>query len=316
MLLITFNRPDHTRQVWNEIKKQKPKYLFVFQDGSRPNNKEDIEKVEQVRALFNPDEIDWECELKTNFNENNLGCGRGPAAAITWFFDNVEEGLIFEDDCLPTPEFFQYTSMLLEKYRDNDKVSFIGGTNYQDGIKRGDASYYFSAGHHGTWGWGSWRRVWNKFDYRLSNIDEKDAKEIFKNYFPNLRQREYWMNIFEKSKLDQFDNSAWDYQFYISCWKHNMLAVIPNVNLISNIGFDDEATHTTAEDDKFASNKTSTILPLTFNLNLVLDTQADYYLHRFYVQSYEYGWSGIKRLPFRINKRIKRALGIKGSWFK
>ena len=316
ILLITFNRPDHTRQVWDEIKKQKPKYLFVFQDGARPNNKEDIDKVEQVRALFKPNEIDWECELKTNFNENNLGCGRGPAAAITWFFDNVEEGLIFEDDAVPATDFFPYAEELLEKYRDDDKIKVIASIHL-DNKTYGDASYYFTMMNRNLCAWAMWKRSWSNFDYYLASTKRKELmQKMRKLYSSNIRIREYWGERLDEIHKDRLDDSSWDMQFLISIWLVGGLGIAPNVNLSSNIGFDDEATHTTNENNPLANLPVGEIMPLTHPTEIKQNKKADINYDKIYFQKNEYGWSGIKRLPFRINKRIKRALGIKGSWFK
>jgi len=316
VLLITFNRPDHTRQVWDEIKKQKPKYLFVFQDGARLNNKEDIDKVEQVRALFKPNEIDWECELKTNFNENNLGCGRGPAAAITWFFDNVEEGLIFEDDAVPATDFFPYAEELLEKYRDDEKIKVIASIHLDD-KRYGDASYYFTMMNRNLCAWAMWKRSWSNFDYYLASTKRKELmQKMRKLYSSNIRIREYWGERLDEIHKDRLDDSSWDMQFLISIWLEGGLGIAPNVNLSSNIGFDGEATHTTNENNPLANLPVGEIMPLTHPTEIKQNKKADINYDKIYFQKNEYGWSGIKRLPFRINKRIKRALGIKGSWFK
>lgn len=315
ILIITFNRPNHTRQVWEEIKKQKPKQVFVFQDGARVKNETDIKKCADVRAIFE-EKLDWECDLQTFYSETNLGCGKGPASAITWFFECVEEGIILEDDCFPTNDFFPFVEDLLDRYKDNDKISFIGGSSFQNGIQRGDGSYYFSAGPYGTWGWATWKSTWEKFDYMLDGFDEKMMKILVKTYFKKQIQRNYWMEIFHLTKDNRCNESCWDYQFYFSCWKNNMLAVIPNSNLITNIGFDSEGTHTFDENHPASNAKTESILPIKIPSKVVIDKNADFYLHKTIVQPYEFGWSGIKRLPFRVNKRIKRLFNIKGSWFK
>lgn len=315
ILLITFNRPNHTRQVWEAIKQQRPSSLYIFQDGSRAGNDIDIEKGKAVRAIFE-EPLDWDCEIKTYYSDKNLGCGLGPSSAITWFFEQVEEGIIMEDDCLPHIDFFKYCAELLERFRYEEKVSFIGGANYQDGQQRGSGSYYFSAGHHATWGWASWRRTWNRFDYYLEGFTDKLFQQTVRNYYTNLRIREYWFDIYKTIKKNRLNESAWDYQFYFVCWKYKLLAVVPNRNLIANIGFDADATHTRSEDNKFAKSITESILPLEHCDIVKQNKKADNYLHKIYVQPYEFGCSGLNRLPYRINKRIKRLVGKKGSWIK
>jgi hypothetical protein len=315
ILFITFNRPTHTGRVFDEIKKQKPKYLYVFADGPREGNESDLQKCKKVKSIFD-DNIDWDCELKKYYPISNLGCGKGPASAITWFFENVEAGLIFEDDCIPHPDFFEFCKILLNKYKSNTQISFIGGANFQDNQIIGSGSYYFSAGHHGTWGWASWRRSWQYFSYFIKDFNENELKFVLKKYFYNKTQINYWLEIFREVNNDRFNDSCWDYQFYYSCWRHGMIAIIPNKNLISNIGFDHLATHTFNFENQFANKTIECILPLNHPDYIIQDQSADYYMHRHYVQPYEYGLNFIKRLPFKLNKYVKRLVGKEGSWFK
>lgn len=313
VLLITFNRAENTRKVLEALKQVNPKYLFVFQDGAREGNAADKAKCAAVRSTFN--QIDWECEVKTYYSEKNLGCGKGPSTGIKWFFENVEQGIVLEDDCVPNSDFFIFCETLLDKYKDDKRISYIGGTNYQDGIKRGNGSYYFSDGHHGTWGWASWRRTWNFFDYYLTDFENEQFSRITQKYFVGKRMKEYWTEIFKVVKQNRFNESCWDYQFYFGCWRQNMLAIIPQTNLVANIGDDIDANHTQGN-GILLYRKTETILPVTHPTEVYQNQEADYYLHKKYVQPYEYGWSGLKRLPQRLNKRLKALLKKEGSWFR
>lgn len=209
VLFIIFNRPDTTQRVWDAIRLVAPQHLFVAADGPR-ENRPDEEKCKATRDIIG--HVDWDCEVKTLFQEKNLGCGPGPSTAINWFFQNVEEGIILEDDCLPHPDFFRFCEELLDYYRDNERIMEITGDNFQFGRKRGNASYYFSKYTH-NWGWATWRRSWRHYDYGL--IDADLAKHV------------------------------WDVQWMESVARNNGLTVVPNVNLVSNVGFGPEATHTT-----------------------------------------------------------------------
>jgi hypothetical protein len=268
-----------------------------------------------VRAILN-ESLDWDCELKTFFAESNLGCGKGPSSAISWFFEQVEMGIIFEDDCLPHPEFFSYCEQLLLKYKNDERISFIGGSSFQDPKQTIDESFYFGSGSYGTWGWASWKRAWQHFDYYIESIDKKAIKSLIKKYFKDIRQRDFWLEIFEKVKENRFNESCWDYQFYFSCWQKEMVAVLPYQNLITNIGYDDEGTHTFSTDHPAANLTTESILPLRFPAEVKLNIKADFYVFKKYTLSYEYGISGLKRLPYRMNKKLKRLLNHKGSWMK
>ena len=224
-------------------------------------------------------------------------------------------GIVMEDDCLAHPDFFPYCEELLIRYQDDNCIGFIGGCNYQDGQKHGNGSYYFAMGHHGTWGWASWQRVWNQFDYNLDSITEKEFASIIRYYGRDPRFIVYWEDMFARIKKDRMNDSAWDYQFYFSCWKHHQLAIMPNVNLVSNIGDGIDATHTSGLSPMLYT-MIYPILPLNHPVVVKQDCRADMYFHRTYIQSYDYGWRGLKRLPYRLNKCLKKILGHEGSWIK
>ena len=177
LLFIIFNRPDVTLRVFNELKKQKPKYLFIAADGPRAGFEDDIDKCKRVREVV-LNEIDWDCEVKTLFRDLNLGCGHAVSGAIDWFFENVEKGIILEDDCLPNKSFFYFCENLLESYKENDEVFAISGANFQD-KKIGKASYFFSKYLY-VWGWATWRRAWENYDFDLSGLENFKKEKIDK----------------------------------------------------------------------------------------------------------------------------------------
>lgn len=237
ILFLVFNRPDVTALVFNEIKKAKPKKLYVAADGAR--DIKELNKCNIVREIAT--NIDWDCELITLFREKNLGCKYAVSSAISWFFENEEQGIILEDDCLPSNDFFRFCDEMLSFYKDETKVRFIGGSNFQFGTKRGEASYYFSNLTH-VWGWASWRRVWNEYDVELAKFKELDHYELFNSIFKNPFLANDWYEIIRKLYNNEID--TWDYQLTITNLFSRGLSVIPNANLISNIGFGNNATHT------------------------------------------------------------------------
>jgi hypothetical protein len=248
ILLITFNRPNHTRQVWDAIKKQRPKYIYVFQDGARESNESDIEKCAAVRAIFE-EPLDWVCELKTFYSDVNLGCGKGPAAAITWFFDNVEQGIIFEDDCFPADSLFEFYEQLLNDYKDENKVSLITGTNLKAKWKSKNKSYVFSTVGAATMGsWASWRRVWVSFDYYITSWSSEETKCTIKNNLANKHYFDYFASEFNVYN-SIIQNHVWDYQWFFCRLLSNSLSIVSTVNQMSNIGFGDESTHTSNPND-------------------------------------------------------------------
>jgi hypothetical protein len=241
--LILFNRPDTTGRVFAEIARARPKKLFVIADGPRADHPADAEKCAASRAVVN--QVDWPCEVLTNYSETNLGCKMRPATGISWLFRHVEEAIIFEDDCLPDQTFFRYCAELLERYRDDERVMMISGDNFQGGRRRTEYSYYFSRYVH-TWGWATWRRAWQHFDVELKLWPVLRETDWLVDILGDGEAVEYWRAIFD-SVMDGRISKAWDYQWLFACWAQGGLAVTPEVNLVSNIGFGEGATHTVTD---------------------------------------------------------------------
>jgi hypothetical protein len=195
ILFLIFNRPDTTQKVFNEIRKIKPRQLFVAADGPREDHPEDKEKCEQTRKII--DQVDWDCEVKTLFRDKNLGCKHAVSGAINWFFKNVEQGIILEDDCLPDQSFFGFCQELLNKYKNNKQIFNISGNNFQDGMWRGDGSYYFSKYFH-CWGWATWADRWqNYFDIKMKNYPKFKEEKRIKELFSSKREIKFRMKNFE-----------------------------------------------------------------------------------------------------------------------
>ena len=279
ILFIIFNRLDTTEQVFEQIRKQKPKYLYIAADGPRKNREDDIENCRKTREIVN--KIDWDCELKTLFREENLGCGKAVSGAITWFFENVEMGVILEDDCLPHEDFFPYCEELLIRYKDNKEIKMISGDNFQNGIKRGDASYYFTAYTH-IWGWASWRRTWQEYDFSLDDILTKEFKKSLRYYFNSWQERQVWLDKFILMKKKSID--TWDFQLSFNVWKRKGINIMPNINLISNIGFGECSTHTSDDNNVLANIPSQSILPINhpdlISINKVADRYSFDFLYR------------------------------------
>lgn len=278
ILFIIFNRKDTAQRVFNKIKEIKPKKLYVAADGPRRNRKDDIENCKKTRDIIN--QVDWDCDLKTLFREENLGCGKGVSGAISWLFENEDRGIILEDDCLANDDFFVYCDDLLNRYKDNDTIKIISGDNFQNGNKRGESSYYFSS-YANIWGWATWRRFWREYEYDLNKYSIKELKSFYNPYSISYESRLYWKYRAQQMKKHQVD--TWDYQLQFSIWRKKGLNIIPNCNLIQNIGFDSNATHTSnMKDNSEKSVKTQNILPLIYNDNIKQNKVADKYFHNRY----------------------------------
>lgn len=274
ILFLIFNRLGTTQQVFEKIREIRPGYLYIAADGPREGNDDDRIKCENVRKYV-LENVDWDCQVKTLFQEQNLGCGLNPATAITWFFEHVEEGIILEDDCVPSPSFFEYCANLLERYRNDERIYMISGSNFQD-KSYGNASYFFS--EYGiVWGWATWRRAWKKFDYSLASVSEGLFENKIKNVFSTDEQRNYCVNILKKLKSD-FKNDIWDYQWHIAIWLNNGITITPNKNLISNIGFNNEGTHTMHEINGVSNRKHESIVKIKHPGKIRVYKKADEYL--------------------------------------
>jgi hypothetical protein len=264
LLFIVFNRLDTTRQVFEKIRKARPPLLYVAADGPRPNFFSDREKVKEVRDYV-VNNIDWSCEVKTLFSEHNLGCRYGPIAAINWFFENEESGIILEDDCLPSLSFFWYCEELLKKHRHDQKVFGIGGELKFEQVKINQNQYGF-VGYPLAWGWASWRRAWQHFN------DIPSDCQALSRFFPEKKRREilkFWISRCEDLKNKEVN--WWDYQLGLAMICNQALWAFPPVNLVSNIGFGPNATHTKDPDSPEAFRAAYDIsLPLQKNNELVV----------------------------------------------
>jgi hypothetical protein len=260
ILLLVFNRPDKVRQLISALALVKPKKLYVSSDGPRVGVVADVQKCQETRALFL--ELPWECEVMTNFSDRNLGCMSGPVSGINWFFSHVEEGIILEDDCIPSPAFFPYITELLNQYRHDEQIMHLSGTSFLTGMNIAiNERYYFSHIAHG-WGWATWKRAWNKFDIKMSELEGLPKKLEDNNTFISKRQRRFWVNLFKH--VQTADNGIWDAQWEYSILNNQGICITPAVSLIENIGFDADATHTKAPSGQLLGRKFKTAeLPST-----------------------------------------------------
>ncbi|MBD2002457.1 MULTISPECIES: glycosyltransferase family 2 protein [Cyanophyceae] len=270
--LLIFKRPETTEKVFEAIRQAKPPKLLVVADGPRADKPGEAEQCAAARAII--DRVDWDCEVLKNYSDVNLGCGLRPATGITWVFEQVEEAIIFEDDCLPHPTFFQFCEELLSKYRDDERVMAIAGTSLLGEWRSPLQSYYFSQ-FGGNWGWASWRRAWKFFDYNINLFPQLLEAQFLENYLREPKYYLYWKKLFQEI-YESSDRSCWDYQWLLACWMQNGLRICPEVNLITNIGFGANATHTFS-DNPLANVQTQEInLPLKHPQFMIQDFQADH----------------------------------------
>lgn len=245
ILFILFNRPDTTKIVFDVIRKMKPLRLYVAADGPRPKVQTDVSRCAEAREIIKG--VDWDCQVKTLFREKNLGCGMGVSTAISWFFDNEPEGIILEDDCVPSDSFFWFCEELLERFRHDSRVMHIGGNNFLDDQTNKDYSYYFSRNGH-IWGWATWRRAWKTYDFKITRFNQMRDEGFFDEFFLNKVEKFYRLRKFTQVRDGTID--TWDYQWDFARFINSGLSIAPQKNLVKNIGFGAGATHTTSENSK------------------------------------------------------------------
>ena len=240
VLLLTWRRPHTTKQVIEALRAVAPSHLYVASDG--PRSEADARNIEVTRELITA-LIDWPCELRTRFSDYNQGCQLGVSSAISWFFEQEEVGIVLEDDCVPHPDFFVYCRELLIRYRNDTRIWCISGDNFQNGAWHGEGSYYFSRYNH-CWGWATWRRCWTEYANHVQIWESVQASNAWQRaMFEHSEERSYWMNIWDQLFTRGIPDS-WAYRWSLVCMANHGLTALPNQNLVTNVGFGDQATHT------------------------------------------------------------------------
>lgn len=296
VLLIGFNRPDLLRRVIDSLREVAPTRVYLAVDGPRPNRPDELSRVQECRSLV--DEINWGAEVRTLFQEENLGCGRGVTAAITWFFDSEDEGIILEDDILADASFFQFCDELLERYRNDARVFAISGCNFvpPEFQSHPEQAYRFSQIPH-IWGWATWRRSWNQHRLDIAGWRKRlPPRRLWARSGHSLAGALYWATTFELLARKQVD--TWDGQFVYASMRANSWTATSNVNLVRNLGFGEEATHTKDEVE------TRVVEPITLPTSPVpvaLDKKADAWTrkHHFHVSMVGFAVQGARYLRQR-----------------
>jgi len=275
--LIIFNRPAVTARVFEVIKQVRPSQLFLIADGPRKDVGSDVELCQAARAVV--EEVDWPCEVHKNFSDANLGCGRRPATGISWVFEHVDKAIILEDDCLPHPTFFRFCDELLERYLDDTRIMHIAGYNRGLYHEAGEYSYYFSRLPL-CWGWATWRRAWCHFDFDMKHFEEISETDLWDGLLGCRQVERFWekrlAGLKQSGKTD-----IWDFQWDFSCWIQHGLSIIPNTNLIRNIGLGKDATHTREFDSRIFELEEGAIgFPLHHPPYVIRDARLDVSLFR------------------------------------
>ncbi|RUS98513.1 hemolytic protein HlpA [Dulcicalothrix desertica PCC 7102] len=304
-----FKRPQTTEKVFEAIRQAKPTKLLVVADGPRSNVPGEADKCYAAREIIK--RVDWECEILTNYSDTNLGCKLRVSSGLNWVFENVEEAIILEDDCLPHPTFFNFCEELLEKYRYDNRIMVISGNNFQFGRTRTQDDYYFSRYTH-WWGWATWRRAWQYYDVNMTSWNQVKNQGYLKDILKDPTSVKYWFDTFQATYEGKID--TWDYAWLLTCWLQNGLSILPNKNLVSNIGFCSEATHTLNSTTVLANVPIEEMsFPLKHPQFIIRNEKADNFTHNLLYNRLIL-FRVYRRLMFYwlfYNKKIQSLIGYK-----
>ncbi|NEQ24075.1 MAG: glycosyltransferase family 2 protein [Microcoleus sp. SIO2G3] len=303
IVFVIFKRPNTTEKVFEVIRQIKPSQLLVIADGARADRPDEAEKCAAARAVI--DCVDWDCEIFKNYSDINLGCAKRVSSGLDWVFNIVEEAIILEDDCVPHPTFFRFCEELLERYRYDSRIASISGQNVQFGRKRTEYSYYFSRYNH-CWGWATWRRAWQHFDFHLKLWPEiKEKKFLHDILDSDPHAVEYWTKTFQSLYDGSGLEDSWAHRWTFACWINSSLGVLSNENLISNIGFGlSEATHDMGKRSPYNSMPTQALqFPLKHPPFLIRDRQADSFTHNTL-----FNFSVSQRIKLKVQRSVKQLL--------
>ena len=278
ILLIIWKRPQKILSLINALRKVKPSEIYISCDGPISTDSNNIALVEATKQIVST-EINWNCTISFNYLKENLGCKNGVIAGISWFFSKVEYGLILEDDCIPAEAFFQFTAELLPYYKNDMRIWTISGSNFQNGVIRGDGSYYFSRIPL-IWGWATWRSRWILYDKNIQKLSTFKKTYLSRSIFNCSSEANYWFNSWRSIQNGTLD--TWDYQWVFTCLINSGLSIIPNYNLVENIGFDSEATHTKVS--RYTKKAEDIFFPISHPSFTIVDTTADLYQFKTHYQ--------------------------------
>lgn len=299
IVFIIFNRPETTRQVFEKIKAVKPNKIYIIADAPRENFPSDIEKCKETKAIV--ENIDWDCDAHRHYSKYNLGCGRNIAQGLNCVFENEEMAIILEDDTLPAMSFFQYCQELLIRYKDDNRIMHIGGTNWHPEVKVTDASYFFSKDAH-IWGWATWKRAWDYFDYYMKDYPKFVSSKQYKNVINLKREQKYFLNrwgSFYKTNYLSKERSNWDYQWYYTILKNNGLCIWPSSNLVSNIGPIGTHSNTKSSQGLFFRK---------VNENYRIEKHPDFILRDLNFDNYHFKKYKYQNFASRLNNKLNKII--------
>jgi hypothetical protein len=302
--MLIFKRPQTTEKVFAAVRQAKPPKLLVVANTLSKQAGEPLDaKCAAARAII--DQVDWDCEVLKNYADLYMGCKQRIYSGLDWVFSQVDRAIVLEDDCVPHPSFWRFCQEMLDRYQDDEQIVAVTGDNFQLGRKRTPFSYYFSRYTH-FWGWATWRRAWQSYDVNMTRWPELRDQGWLEQFLGDKAAADWWTQTFEKTYQERVD--TWDWQWIFSTWLRDGLTVVPNVNLVSNIGFNTGATHTGDAGDWRANMATQAIpFPLNHPPSVERQIEAD----RFEQHEYYNFLTNQRALEYRLKRKfrvVKRAL--------
>lgn len=271
VIFIVFNRPEPTARVFARIRQARPTDLLVVGDGARPGREGEDHRVEATRRVV-LDGIDWPCNVRTDFSPHNLGCRQRVASGLSWAFSQVSEAIVLEDDCLPDPSFFEFCTSLLTRYRDDASVMQINGTNLAPHRLPGGAAYRFSR-YAWPWGWAGWARAWSHYDSEFGTWS--DRRTAVRDSFASAWEAQYWLSLWDRARRDQAKGDTWAFPWQFSVRAAGGRVVMPRENLVQNLGFGPDATHTSGDALNHLANRSAPAGPLVHPIREDIDPLAE-----------------------------------------
>lgn len=272
--LFIYNRPTNLKRIAKIIRSVNPSKLYVIADG--PKDSEDKKRVDEARNILESS-INWDCRVNKNYASKNLGLKERFSSGIDWVFTHEDRVIFLEDDCIPDPSFFPYCEELLTKYENNDRVATISGNNFQYGQLPINTSYYFSKYAH-VWGWATWKRVWDQYDKDINSWNQLRETSWLKLATKSFVVSKFWTYIFDALQNNQIN--TWDYQLTYLCLENNMVNIIPAVNLVSNVGYGQEATNTKRRSKAIGIPVGQMSFPLVHPKKISINHTADHRVER------------------------------------
>lgn len=283
ILINFFNRSEPLKLVFEAVRRAKPKVLFLSQDGAREDNESDKMNIFKCREVVK--NIDWDCKVYYNYSEENLGCGKRMSSAISWAFEFVDRLMILEDDCVPGDDFFPFCEELLEKFKDDLRVSMISAMNHLEKYENYNKDSYIFCNSGAIWAWATWKREWEMYDFSMPFMERTNAIEKIKTssypyYYKKdlIRQgKDRYSKYKEGQRL-----TSWTFQYNMIRFLNHQVTIVPSVNLMSNVGLTGESTHASSSIKQIPKGLQSLFYMKTGNMQFPLKHPEYMYCDDYY----------------------------------